>query len=78
MGAVHWNPTWYVASHATAEEWTIEAAIALEELAQSAPGKDDVWVLGMHRIVPGVGIQSFTKPAAVDPRGESFALMMFQ
>lgn len=78
LGNDHWNPTWYVASAATENEWTIEAAIPLKELTSTPPGKDDVWAVGMHRIVPGVGIQSFTKPATVVPRGEGFALMMFQ
>ncbi len=78
FGNVHWNPTWYVAKSATATDWTIEVAIPLRELAPANPKKNTVWAMGMQRIVPGVGIQSFTKPAAVAPRGEGFALMMFQ
>lgn len=78
MGNVHWDPTWYVASFTSEDDWTIEAAIPLGELAPAAPGKDDAWAFGMQRIVPGVGIQSFTQPAAVEPRGEGFALMVFQ
>ena len=78
MGDVHWNPTWYVASHTTDEDWTIEAAIALDELTASVPGKEDVWAIGLQRIVPGVGIQSCSKPAAVEPQAEGFSLMMFQ
>ncbi len=78
MGDAHWNPTWYVASDATADDWTIEAAIPLHELASTNPSRNDAWVIGVQRIAPGVGIQSFTKPAAVDPRGEGFALLMFQ
>ena len=78
MGNVHWNPTWYVASSTTESDWTIEAAIPMSELTQGTPSKNDVWALGMQRIVPGVGIQAYTQPAAVEPRGEGFALMVFQ
>ncbi len=78
VGNVHWDPTWYVAHHETPSDWTIEAAIPLRELAPANPQKGTTWAMGIQRIVPGVGIQSFTQPAAVVPRGEGFALMMFQ
>ncbi len=78
VGNLHWNPTWYVAAATTIDDWTIEAAIPLNELAPANPGRNDAWVIGVQRIAPGVGIQSFTKPAAVELRGEGLALLMFQ
>ncbi|MHB8867063.1 MAG: YCF48-related protein, partial [Pirellulaceae bacterium] len=78
LGSVHWNPTWYVAYHATDQDWTFEAAIPLDELAQQPPESQDVWAVGVQRIVPRVGIQSYTQPASVNPRGEGFAVMVFQ
>jgi hypothetical protein len=78
LGNVHWNPTWYVACDTTEQDWTIEAAIPLVELAEQRPQPKDVWALGVQRIVPGVGIQAFTQPASVEPRGEGFALLIFQ
>jgi photosystem II stability/assembly factor-like uncharacterized protein len=78
FGNVQWNPTWYVAQHSTDEEWTVEAAIPLSELVPTAPSQNDVWAIGLQRVVPGVGIQAISQPASVDPRGESFALLLFE
>lgn len=77
MSNRQWNPTWYVASQAGAKEWTIEVAIPWQELTPTAPQRNDAWAMGLHRIAPGTGIQSFTKPAAVKPKGAAFALMVF-
>jgi len=78
VGNVHWNPVWYVACQTTAAEWTVEAAIPLEELTAEPPTARDVWAVGVQRIVPLVGVQSYTQPAFIEPRGESFALLMFE
>ncbi|MFW6169489.1 MAG: YCF48-related protein [Planctomycetota bacterium] len=78
MGNQDWNPTWYVASKTTSRDWTIEAAIPWQQLVPHPPRGNDAWAIGFHRIAPGIGIQSFTKPAAVHPRGEAFALLIFQ
>ena len=78
LGNVHWNPTWYVAYATTEQDWTLEAAIPLAELVPQRPQPKDAWAMGVQRIVPGVGIQSYTQPASVDPRGEGFAVMVFQ
>lgn len=77
-GNVHWDPVWYVAQHETATDWTVEAAIPLAELTPRSPTATDVWAVGVQRIVPKVGIQAYTRPASVVPRGESFALLMFE
>jgi photosystem II stability/assembly factor-like uncharacterized protein len=78
LGNVHWNPAWYVAYASTEQDWTLEAAIPLAELVPQRPQPKDVWAIGVQRVVPGVGIQSYTQPASVDPCGESFAVMVFQ
>ncbi len=78
VGDTHWDPVWYVACDADAEQWVVEAAIPLVELVDAPPQRRDVWAVGAQRIVPRVGIQSFTKPASVIPRGEGFALMVFE
>jgi photosystem II stability/assembly factor-like uncharacterized protein len=55
-----WNPTWYVAAAQDDDTWTIEAAIAWNELARSPPLPGAVWALGIQRIAPGHGGQSWT------------------
>jgi hypothetical protein len=78
LGFRGWDPSWYVAASQTGEEWTIEAAIPLNELSGQPPRPNDVWTVGVQRIVPGVGIQAFTHPASVEPTTAGFALLIFQ
>lgn len=63
-GDAHWNPTWYVAARQDEQAWTVEAAIPFEELAPATPADGAVWSLGVQRIVPGRGFQSWSRPAA--------------
>jgi photosystem II stability/assembly factor-like uncharacterized protein len=73
-----WNPTWFVAHQMDETEWTVEAAIAWSDLGSAAPPPGTVWALGLQRVVPGVGFQSWTKPAAVDILPEGFGLVRFE
>jgi hypothetical protein len=59
-----WDPQWFVATRRERSSWTMEAAIRLKELTAAPPRPRDVWALGLKRIVPGVGFQSWTTPAA--------------
>ena len=72
-----WNPGWFVAVDEGKEAWTIEAAIPLSELARQIPAAGQAWAIGLTRVVPGVGLQSWSKPAAVEPLGAEFGLLMF-
>ena len=78
FGDSTWNPTWYVASGGDDQYWTFEAAIPLSELAPKAPQGRDAWSIGIQRIIPNVGQQSFTQPASIPERGETFGLMVFE
>ncbi len=78
LGDIHWDPTWYVAQAGSGEDWIIEAAIPWSELTATAPHSRDVWIAGLQRVAPETGVQSFTRPAAVEPRSEGFALLMFE
>ena len=74
-----WDPQWFVATRLDEGRWTVEAAIALKELTGKPPQPGDVWALGLQRVVPGVGFQSWTTPAAaasVLPDG--FGYLVFQ
>jgi hypothetical protein len=73
-----WNPQWFVAAHTDAGDWSAEAAIPWTELADRVPQPKHVWALGVQRIVPGVGLQSWTTPAAVEARPEGFGLLLFE
>ncbi|MEX2287732.1 MAG: YCF48-related protein [Planctomycetaceae bacterium] len=72
-----WNPQWHVAARGDEGHWRVEAAIPLEELAPSAPMKNDVWAVGIVRTIPAVGLQSWTQPASTSPRPETFGLIRF-
>jgi hypothetical protein len=75
---ITWNPTWYVAAHQQADRWTVEAAIAWRELAGQAPDARQVWALGIQRVVPGVGLQSWNRPAGLDVVPEGFGYLTFE
>ena len=77
-GDPSWNPTWFVARGESEGVWTAEAAIALAELAGETPVAGKAWALGVQRVVPGVGFQSWTQPAAVEPIGEGFGYLLFR
>jgi photosystem II stability/assembly factor-like uncharacterized protein len=72
-----WNPRWFVAAEQQSGGWTVEAALPLDALARERPKSKDVWAVGIQRIVPQVGFQSWSTPAAVKPIGEGFGLFMF-
>ena len=77
-GDATWNPQWFIAAAGDEQYWTIEAAIPLAELSPKKPQVRDVWAVGLQRIVPRIGLQSFTVPAAAEPRPEGMGLLVFE
>ncbi len=77
-GDATWNPTWYVAAGREDGLWTVEAAIPLAELVDHPPQPGDVWAVGIQRVAPGVGFQSWTEPAAVEPLPDGFGYLRFE
>jgi hypothetical protein len=73
-----WQPTWFVASGGDEETWTAEAAIPLAELTAEAPKQGTAWALGIQRIVPGLGFQSWSTPASPEIVTEGFGYLVFQ
>ncbi len=73
-----WNPQWFVAARREAGWWTIEAAIPFSELTGRVPKPHDVWAVGVQRIAPGVGFQSWNTPAAVKPLPDGFGHLVFE
>jgi len=78
FGTSSWNPEWYVASAQDDHSWTVEAAIAWSELVERPPTPGDHWSAGIQRVVPRVGFQSWTKPAALRVKPEGFGLLTFE
>jgi hypothetical protein len=78
FGDASWNPQWFIAAAGDEQYWTAEAAIPLAELASKKPQVRDVWTIGIQRVIPRVGFQSFTTPAAIEARPEGFGLMVFE
>ncbi len=70
-----WNPEWFVAADADGETWTIEAAIPFVELGHEQVADGEVWACGIQRVVPGVGIQSWSHPATVADCPEGFGFL---
>lgn len=73
-----WDPTWFVAFAGEDGSWQTEAAIPLDQLTGDYPRSRSVWALGVQRVVPGVGFQSWTVPASVRVRPEGFGLLIFE
>lgn len=72
-----WDPTWYVASGGDDDYWTCECAIPWAELTGEAPAADQMWAVGIQRIVPGQALESWTTPASIDISPEGFGLLRF-
>ncbi len=72
-----WNPRWLVAVDADKTGWRVEAAIPLDELTPVSPQRGTAWALGITRVIPAVGIESWTLPASAAPRPETFGLLRF-
>ena len=73
-----WNPQWYVASDNSDRHWTAELAIPLGELTPRAVQPGYTWAMGIQRVVPGVGFQSFTQPAGTNVQPSGFGYLMFR
>lgn len=77
-GDPSWNPTWYVAAYRAEGNWHVEAAIPWDELSAKPPQLRDAWAVGVQRIVPGTGFQSWSKPAAPEVVLPGMGYLIFQ
>jgi photosystem II stability/assembly factor-like uncharacterized protein len=76
-GNTHWNPQWVVAVTSDQHRWTAEAAIPMHELVGEPIHARHVWAIGIDRVAPGVGLQSWTGPTFDQPGPENFGLLIF-
>ena len=72
-----WNPEWFVAAESDDQHWRIEVAIPFEELVGTAPTQGTMWAVGIARVIPTEAVQTWTHPAGLSPRGETFGLVQF-
>jgi photosystem II stability/assembly factor-like uncharacterized protein len=77
-GDATWNPTWFVAAASSRDAWTAELAIPLEQLTGGLSENGPAWAIGLQRIVPGVGFQSWNTPAAIEVIPEGFGYLVFE
>ena len=78
FGDETWNPTWYVAAtQDDADFWSAEMAIPLAELTPRLIPGSTVWALGVQRVIPGTGLESWTKPASTSVQPQGFGLLNF-
>jgi hypothetical protein len=77
-GDATWNPRWFVACSSADGFWAAEAAIPWDQLTAEPPKPNSVWVIGVQRVVPGVGFQSWNQPAAIDVMPEGFGYLLFR
>ncbi|MEX2318177.1 MAG: YCF48-related protein [Pirellulales bacterium] len=77
-GDTTWDPTWYVAAADDEATWTVEAAVPLAELVGKPPEAKHVWAVGVRRIIPRVGYESWTGDAADGDSPNQFGLLLFE
>lgn len=77
-GVAAWNPQWYIAAGEDEASWTIEAALPWEALCEHPPDEQTTWAVGLQRIVPGAGFQSWSQPAAPGVQPAGFGLLRFR
>jgi len=72
-----WNPAWHLATAHEAGAWTCEAAIPWSALCATPPTPGTAWTVGVERLVPRIGFQSWSTPASPRTQAEGFGLLLF-
>lgn len=73
-----YNPQWYCAAARTSDAWRVECAIPLEQLLPPERIAGTTWAVGITRIMPGIGSQSWTNSGASIPQPPRFGLMRLE
>lgn len=73
-----WDPEWFVAVDSNHDAWVVEAAIPLTALHSGPLPRAATWAVGIQRTVPGIGFQSWTEPAAIEPDPTGFGYLQFR
>ncbi|WP_417849309.1 YCF48-related protein [Thalassoglobus sp.] len=73
-----YNPEWFVAAAQDATTWSFEIAIPIQELVASELNVNQTWALGVTRVIPGVGVQSWTNSGGETPLPPRFGFLRFE
>ena len=73
-----WDPQWYVAAAMDDGQWTVEAAIAVDQLVRHPPKPNEVWSVGIQRTIPQTEFQSWTQPATPEVLPKGFGHLRFE
>ena len=73
-----WNSQRYIAAISDDREWRIEIAIPFDELVPEAPASGETWAAAITRIMPTIGVESWSSPSGSHPRPEGFGLLHFE
>ncbi len=73
-----WDPDWYIATHSDAEGWSVESAIALEDLTPEPPRPGEAWRIQCQRVIPRVGRQTWPANTPVSNLPERMGLLVFE
>jgi photosystem II stability/assembly factor-like uncharacterized protein len=73
-----YDPQWYCAAVRSADVWRVECAIPLDELLPPERLAGTTWTVGLTRILPGIGSQSWTASGAEYPQPPLFGMMRFE
>lgn len=76
-GDASWDPQWFVAAQGDETSWSVEVAIPLEALGHEAK-KNDAWAIGLQRVAPGAGVQSWSQPAGAKFLPQGMGVMLFE
>jgi len=75
--AKSFNPQWYSSVQHDDNVWIMEAAIPLKELVPENATLAATWALGITRIMPGVGVQSWTNSGGESAEPARFGFVRF-
>ena len=73
-----WNCQRYIAAVTDEKHWRIEMAIPFSELVAHSPASGDTWGTAIARVMPTIGVESWTLPCGSRPRAEGFGLLRFE
>ena len=72
-----WNPKYFAAVEPTPTGWTAEIAIPRSELTGAPLTHHTTWAMNVSRVVPGVGVRTWSGTPTAAPRPECMGLMQF-